>query len=204
MKTREWLIIVDYQKDFGNPKGTLYVKESELLVPYINKVIEDFQKKAWLIITTQDWHPKKHFSFATKFWVDPFTPVNWDVKWPDHCVQNTWWADFVDWLNVKPVQFRIYKWYAIDRDFYTWFWGNEFVEWKPARNLEQILVDNNIKIITILWLATDFCVKYTVLDALNKWFWVNVLTKWIRAVNVNPGDWDKAIEEMKQKGAIIL
>ena len=201
MKNREWLIIVDYQNDFWHEKGSLYVKWWELILPYINNLILEIKQKSWIIISTQDWHPENHNSFAKTHWLSDFSNLNWDTKWPVHCVKNTWGADFLDWLNTDKIDHKLIKWFEKDVDSYSWF---GWIEEKTWKTLKEILVENNIKLLNIVWLATEYCDKATVLDAISNWFDVKLHTKWIAWVNVNPEDSQIAINEMKKAWAKIL
>jgi len=205
MKANEALVIVDYQNDFGNPNGSLYVKGGELLAPYINDMIAQVRSRAWVIISTQDWHPAGHVSFASRFGVPAFSAANWDFKWPDHCVAESWWADFLDWLDSRFIDERVYKWFDADVDSYSGFGWNEFVNGKPARSLDEILRERNIKVLNVLWLATEYCDLFTVRDALERGYEVNLLARWIKPVNaVSPDDGDKAIAEMRRLWAKIV
>lgn len=203
---REALLVIDYQNDFANPNnGTLYVRWWELLVPYINSLMSDIKRKSWIIITSQDWHPENHISFAKTHWLPDFSELKWETKWPVHCVANSFWADFMEWFDRDLVDRKVLKWYEKDSDSYSSFgWIELLTDSDKKPTLDEILKSYWTKVINIVWLATDYCVKATVLDALKLWYDVKVDTKWISAVNVNPCDWEKAIKEMKNAWAIIL
>ena len=97
------------------------------------------------------------------------------MKWPIHCVKDTWWADFMDWLDVSKIDHKIYKWISKDVDSYSGFWWIELQTWK---SLDEILKEYNIKLLNVVWLATDFCVWATVLDGLEKRYDVNFHKNW--------------------------
>lgn len=175
MKNREWLIIVDYQNDFASPEWSLYVKNGELLLPYINNLINEIKQRSWIIISTQDWHPDNHNSFAKTHNLQDYSSLDWEMKWPIHCVKDRWWADFMDWLDVSKIDHKIYKWISKDVDSYSGFWWIELQTWK---SLDEILKEYNIKLLNVVWLATDFCVWATVLDGLEKWYDVNFHKNW--------------------------
>lgn len=198
---KEALIVVDYQNDFAHPDGSLYVKGWENLVAYINTVMKDIKEKSWLIITSQDWHPKDHVSFASSQWVTPFSLVWNEVKWPDHCVADTWGADFLAWFQTDLVDRKVLKGTSKEIDSYSSF---GWVEASTSLPLDTILKSFNIQTLTIVWLATEYCDLATVQDALKLWYEVNVLRKWIAAVNVNPDDGEKALEKMMSMWAKIL
>lgn len=186
---KEALIIVDLQKDFWEKGGSLYVNEWENIVSVINNLIKQTKEKSGIIIASRDWHPDNHSSFSI---------------WPKHCVKNTHWAEYMEWLKVEEIDYEVLKWFEVETDSYSSFGWYEFAWEKPVRSLLAILRENNVKILKIVWLATDYCVKSTVLDALINEFEVEVITAWIRAVNVKPDDWEKALEEMKLWWAKIV
>lgn len=186
---KEALIIVDAQKDFWEKGWTLYVNEWELIVPEINKLIEEVRSRAGIIVASRDWHPENHESFKI---------------WPIHCVKNTRWAEYLEWLNVKEIDYEVLKWFRGDKDSYSAFGWFEFRWDYPLRDLNQILIDNEVKILKIVWLATDYCVKATALDAIANNFEVELVQAWIRAVNIKPLDWTNAIQELKEAWVIIL
>ncbi len=110
----------------------------------------------------------------------------------------------MDWLNQDEIDYEVMKWFRPDKDSYSAFWWFEFRNWNPLRELKEILRSYEIQVIKIVWLATDYCVKATVLEALELGFEVEVVEAWIMAVDVNPNDWKAAIDEMKDKGAKFI
>jgi len=100
MNTHQAMIVVDYQNDFAHPNGSLYVREGELLVPYINDLMAKIRSQSGVVITSQDWHPQDHTSFASAHGKNAYetldTPNGSQTLWPNHCVQNTWGADFLE------------------------------------------------------------------------------------------------------------
>lgn len=194
------LLIVDMQQDFM-PGGALPTKGADKLVPFINQLMNDYS----LVIATKDWHPKNHMSFAEnhpgKQMGDIIEVEGIDqILWPVHCVQGTKGADFVSGLNEQKIRRIFYK--GVDRaiDSYSTFYDNaKLRETGLASYLRQHQVDE----IVIVGVATDYCVLYSVLDALELGFKVTVLTKGCRPINQRPGDEMKALAKMKEKGAII-
>ncbi|MEE9189556.1 MAG: bifunctional nicotinamidase/pyrazinamidase [Candidatus Neomarinimicrobiota bacterium] len=177
------LIVVDVQNDFC-PGGSLAVQEGDKIIPPINRMIEWFQKANLPLFFTRDWHPEKHISF-----VDQGGP------WPIHCVQNSPGAEFHPGLQLPETVTIINKGYLINDDSYSGFQGTDL-----ATQLNDIDVDS----VYVCGLATDYCVKETVLDALKKGYQVKVVKDAIRAVDVTVGDSEKAIKEMRDKGAQIV
>lgn len=201
MKNKEALIVVDYQNDFAHPKWSLYVPGWEKLVDYINSVMKEVKSKSGIIITSQDWHPKNHVSFASTFSLPDFSLIENEVKWPDHCVAQSWWAEFLKWFEYNKVDRKVFKWITKDSDSYSSF---GWIEPETNLNLNAILTSYNIEIIKIVWLATEYCDIATVIDGLKLWYQVEVLTNWIAAVNVNPNDGANAIEKMSRYWAKII
>jgi len=170
MKTnREALIVVDYQNDFADKEWALYVNGGEKISDYINSIMKQTRDKNNLVITSQDWHPDNHISFASRFNLNPFEMKDWEVKWPDHCVANTLGSDFYKEFNKELVTNKVYKWYDKNIDSYSSFGWKEFINWNFSKSLEDILNENKIKVVNIVWLATEYCDFYTVKDAIEKW-----------------------------------
>lgn len=195
------LVIVDIQNDFL-PGGALPVKEGDKIIPIVNQLLEkDFAVK----VATKDWHPRDHQSFASNHSRKPGEIILLEGKeqilWPEHCVQGTFGADFPPDLRVNHIQQVFLK--GIDRsiDGYSTFYdtGEE-----RSTGLAEFLKKNEITEIYVAGLATDYCVKYSVLDAVALGFKTFVITDACRAINLKPNDEQKAIQEMRKAGAIPL
>ncbi|MDD3793519.1 MAG: isochorismatase family protein [Candidatus Gracilibacteria bacterium] len=198
---KEAMIVVDYQNDFAHPKGSLYVKGGETLFPFINSIMKEIKTRSGIIITSQDWHPKNHISFASTNNVAEYSELNGEKKWPDHCVANTWGADFLDGFDRDLVDRKVLKGYEEKLDSFSSFGG---IEKETGLNLDEILKSYNTKVLHVVGLATEYCDLATVLDARKLGYEVIVHTRGISAVNVNPLDSENAIRQMKESGAIIL
>lgn len=183
------LLLIDLQNDFM-PGGALAVNEGDQTVAVANKLIES--GKFVKVICTQDWHPANHSSFKSN---DPENGI-----WPDHCVQDTEGAKFHKDLKLDKVDKVFPKGTNVEVDSYSGFFDNEK---KGDTGLNQYLKDNEIEEVLVLGLATDYCVKFTVLDALELGYKVMVILDGCRGVNLAPGDDLKAFEEMIEKGARI-
>lgn len=203
-KDRAAVIVVDYQNDFADKNGALYVNGGETLLDYINSIMRVAKNKRELVITSQDWHPKNHISFASSFDKNPFEIIDGEMKWPDHCVADTWGADFMQGFAKHLVTHKVFKWFEENIDSYSSFGGKEFIEGKARRKLDEILKANNVKILNIVGLATEYCDFYTVKDAIEKGYEVKLHTTWIKWVNVNPRDASDAIMKMKEMWAKII
>lgn len=186
IKKTDALIIVDFQNDFC-PGGALPVpKGNEIEVP-IARIISLFN---WKVIT-QDWHPENHCSFKKN-----------GGSWPVHCVAGSWGAKTHYLLELmNPLDFIwIKKGINPDKETYSGFEGIDHRD----KFLADVLRQRNVKRIFVCGLATDYCVKATVLDGLKEKFEVYVLVDAIRAVNVKPDDGKNALDEMKKAGTKLI
>lgn len=174
------LIIVDVQNDFC-PGGALAVKNGDKVVSILNRYIEYFQAVRAPIFATRDWHPKNHISFKER-----------GGLWPPHCMQGSKGANLHPELKLPYASTVISKGFLPDQDAYSGFQGTD---------LEVRLKEKGVKRVFVGGLATDYCVKNTVLDALGQGFETFLLTDAIRAVEVKKGDAQRAVEEMVQAGA---
>jgi nicotinamidase/pyrazinamidase len=179
---KQALLVVDVQNDFC-PGGTLAVAHGDEVVPPLNRLIEKFLNEGKPIYKTRDWHPPttKHFA-------------KYGGTWPEHCVQNTKGAEFHPQLIDDPRIHVISKGLG-DTDCYSGFDETDLDEQLRREGVEELLVGG---------LTTDYCVKTTVLDARKKGFKVKALTDAIRPVDLNPGDGDRAVAEMRAAGAEIV
>ena len=195
------LLLIDIQNDFC-PLGALPVTDGDKVVPVANKLMDHFD----LIIATQDWHPGDHGSFAANHpWRKPGQVIELNglsqVLWPIHCVQGSFGAALVAELDTDRIQKIFYKGTDSGIDSYSGFFDNGH---KKATGLGDFLKDQGVEEVYIMGLATDFCVKFSVLDALELGFKTYLIEDGCRGVNLNEGDSEKALEEMKQKGAVII
>jgi nicotinamidase/pyrazinamidase len=197
------LIIVDVQNDFL-PGGALAVPDGDQVIPVINQLSQDFD----LVFTTQDWHPANHCSFAASY---PDKKIGdrilidgqEQILWPVHCVQNTHGAELAAGLYPKVIAggVRISKGTDERVDSYSGFFENQR---RRATGLETLLRQRGADDLTIVGLATDYCVKATVLDACELGFVVTVHKNACRAVNLSPDDGAKALAAMQAAGAKIV
>ena len=195
------LIIVDIQNDFC-PGGALPVENGDKVVPVANEYMEKFD----LVVATQDWHPADHGSFAANHpWRKPGQVIDLhglpQVLWPIHCVQESFGAEFVEGLNVDGIDKVFQKGTDPDIDSYSGFYDNGH---RKSTGLSDFLKEKGVEEVFILGLATDYCVKFTALDAIRLGYRTNVILEGCRGVNLHEGAVDKAIEEMKQQGVNII
>lgn len=182
-RKKKALIVVDVQNDFC-PGGTLAVENGDEVVAPLNNLMKEFLDRGEPVFKTRDWHSAKTKHFA-----------DYGGTWPVHCVQGTRGAEFHPDLLDDPRIPIISKGTNDSADGYSGFDGTD---------LAQLLRDQDVEEVWVGGLATDYCVKQTVIDALAQGFKVKALTDAMRPVDVNPNDGEQAIEEMREAGAEIV
>jgi nicotinamidase/pyrazinamidase len=195
------LIVVDVQNDFM-PYGALPVAEGDAVVPVINGLMPEFE----LVVATQDWHPPEHGSFASNH---PGRETGETVElggveqvlWPDHCVQDTPGAAFHSRLDVARVDAVVRKGTDPGIDSYSAFFDNGHLR---DTGLANLLRSHNATRVFLAGLATDYCVKYSALDALAEGFETLVVRDGCRAVDLEAGDGQAAFVEMGEAGCSIV
>ncbi|MEL6863394.1 MAG: bifunctional nicotinamidase/pyrazinamidase [Bacteroidota bacterium] len=194
------LILVDLQVDFCTA-GALEVPHGEEVIPIANRLMSHFP----LVIATQDWHPADHGSFAANhLWRKPGQIIDLhgleQILWPIHCVQNTFGATFHRALQQDKIHHIVQKGTDKTVDSYSGFFDNGR---RKATGLKTYLRDKGVETLYIMGLATDYCVKYTVMDALDLGFKVHLISDGCRGIDLNPGDIAKAMADMEAGGALI-
>ena len=177
----EALIIVDYQNDFARPDGALSVPAGEEVAEHINELAASGDYE--LVIATRDWHPPDHGSFTQEGGI-----------WPVHCVQGTPGADLHPALDTGPIDAIVDKGQDRGTEGYSAFDATSLAETLRARGVDRV---------TVVGLATDYCVKNTALDALREGFEVTVDRAGVRGVDVQPGDSERALDELAAAGATV-
>lgn len=194
------LIITDVQHDFM-PGGALGVKEGNEIVPVINELIPHFDH----VFATQDWHPPHHISFASAHGKKPGEKIQVgsgeQILWPDHCLQKTRGADLAHGLHREKIEAIFHKGVDPKVDSYSTFYDNAR---KRSTGLADHLRKHHLTDLYFVGLATDYCVLYSVLDALDLGFPTWVIRDACRAINLRPGDEERAFEKMREKGAKIV
>jgi len=181
------LLIVDVQNDFC-PGGSLAVAGGDEVVPVMKRYAEAFAAAGRLVIADRDYHPGRTTHF-----------VQFGGAWPPHCVQGTHGAEYHPDLVLPPQTVQVVKGMGAEEDAYSVFQGKD----TAGHSFEALLAQHGIRKLFVGGLATDYCVKATVLDALKAGLEGVVLTDAVRAVNVQPGDGDRALDEMRSAGAVI-
>ncbi|RPH20523.1 bifunctional nicotinamidase/pyrazinamidase [Buttiauxella warmboldiae] len=198
------LLLVDIQNDFC-AGGALAVPEGDSTVDVANRLISFCKAHGDAIVATQDWHPANHGSFASVQRTEPFSQGRLDglrqTWWPDHCVQNSEGAQLHPLLNTHDVDAVFQKGENPLIDSYSAFFDNGH---RQKTLLDDWLYRNETKQLVVLGLATDYCVKFTVLDALTLGYEVIVITDGCRGVNLQPQDSLKAFQTMSAAGATLM
>ncbi len=195
------LLLIDIQNDFM-PDGSLPVPDGNAVIPIANQLMPHY---AW-VVATQDWHPADHHSFASNH---PHTEVGdviqlnglQQMMWPDHCIQNTHGAEFCATLQTDRIHRVIQKGTDPQIDSYSGFFDNAR---RKATGLETFLREQNVSEVTLVGVATDYCVKFTALDAIDLGFQTTVVTDGVRGVNLRDGDCDRAFAEMSAAGIELV
>lgn len=198
------LLLIDLQNDFCKG-GALEVKEGDAVISVANSLLKKFKNDDTLVIATKDWHPITHKSFASnsngkigEVGILNGLPQVW---WPNHCVQNTFGSEFHPELNSNLIDKTIFKGTDEEIDSYSGFFDNGKLK---KTELDTILKVNNVDTLYIMGLATDYCVKFSVLDALELGYKVYLIEDGCRGVNLTPTDSATSIKEMEDRGAIII
>jgi nicotinamidase/pyrazinamidase len=198
MKT---LLLIDLQNDFM-PGGALAVSGADEVIHIVNELMPQFE----LIVATQDWHPAEHGSFAVNHaGRSVFEQMDLDglpqTLWPVHCVQNTGGALFAPGLDTRRIARVFTKGMNPRIDSYSGLYDNGH---RSSTGMGEWLKAQGVRELSIAGVATDYCVKFTVLDALKEGFQVNLIAQACRGVNLQPGDVERALAEMQAAGAVIL
>ncbi|WCJ60094.1 bifunctional nicotinamidase/pyrazinamidase [Fontisphaera persica] len=194
-------IIVDVQHDFL-PGGALPVPEGDQVIPVINRLQPQYE----LVVATQDWHPPAHGSFASAHpGRQPGEVIQLNglpqVLWPDHCVQGSYGAELARGLDTTRIARVFQKGTDPAVDSYSGFFDNGR---RHDTGLADFLRQQGVQEVHVAGLATDYCVKYTALDAARLGFKTRVLLPACRGVNLHPGDVERAVAEMRAAGVDIM
>ena len=197
------LLLIDLQNDFCSG-GALAVAEGDAVIAIANEAIAACLTHQIPVIASQDWHPAGHRSFAVNSQAEPWTVGDLEglvqVWWPVHCVQNSVGAALHPKLNQEAITEIFHKGQDSDIDSYSAFFDNGRRAKTP---LDSWLRQQGINCLFIMGLATDYCVKYTVLDALALGYKISVIKEGCRGVNLQPQDSQRALDAMNEAGANI-
>jgi nicotinamidase/pyrazinamidase len=188
---RTALLVVDVQNDFADPSGSLYVRDGERVVPVANEEIVAASAAGAFVVASRDWHPASTPHFVTEGGI-----------WPVHCVMGTWGAEFHP--DLRMAGDVVHKGDQ-GADGYSAFSERDPRSGETAPTiLQRMLEEHHVERLVICGLATDYCVVESVMDARRLGYPVEVLAEGVRAVDLQPGDGDRAIRRMRDAGAQIL
>ncbi len=194
------LLLIDIQNDFLDG-GALAVPGGNSVIDIANQAMESADH----VVATQDWHPADHGSFASQHDLNVGQTFELEglpqVAWPDHCVQGTAGAEFASQLNHDKIDHVARKGTDKSIDSYSGFFDNGH---RQSTGLHDYLQSIGATELSVMGLATDYCVKFTVLDALDLGYPTKVILAGCRGVDLNDGDVDASISEMKNAGAEIV
>lgn len=195
------LILVDLQNDFV-PGGALAVPRGDEVVAVANQLAPRFD----FVVASQDWHPPEHQSFASQHWGrKPGETIQLhgipQVLWPDHCVQGTFGAEFCQGLDQRRVSEVFQKGTDPGIDSYSAFFDNARLR---STGLGERLRERNVDTVYLLGLATDYCVKFSALDAASLGFRAKVVPEGCRGIDLNAGDVQRAWDELGIAGVDIV
>ena len=193
------LILIDIQNDFL-PGGSLEVPKGDKIIDNVNSIMDNYN----IVVATKDWHPKDHISFASNHKnknVGQIIKINNldQMLWPDHCIKDSKGSEFPKKLNSHKIHKIFYKGVDSDIDSYSGFYDNGKIR---STGLSNFLKKSNINQVDIVGLATDYCVKYSSIDAYNEGFKTKVLCSCVRGISVQTTE--TAFKEMKDMGISII
>jgi len=182
-KNHDALLVVDPQADFF-PGGALAVSEGDAILVTVNHALQAFSDAGLPIFVTRDWHPADHCSFTAQ-----------GGQWPDHCVKGSAGAELHPDLELPPIFSMVQKATTADREAYSDFEGTGLAE--TLRRL-------GVRRVVVCGLALEYCVRAACLDAIEAGFEAMLLTDGTRAVDVSPGDGDRALADLRDAGVVML
>ena len=193
------LILIDIQNDFL-PGGSLEVPKGDEIIDNVNSIMDNYN----IVVATKDWHPKDHISFASNHKnknVGQIIKINNldQMLWPDHCIKDSKGSEFPEKLDSHKIHKIFYKGVDSNIDSYSGFYDNGKIR---STGLSNFLKKSNINQVDIVGLATDYCVKYSSIDAYNEGFKTKVLCSCVRGISVQTTE--TAFKEMKDMGISII
>jgi nicotinamidase/pyrazinamidase len=186
------LLVVDVQNDFADPAGGLSVAGGDAVIPIVNDAVAAARAAGALVVATQDWHPETTPHFAKDGGI-----------WPVHCVAGTWGAELHPGLAIPADAPRVHKG-SNGEDGYSGFSMRDPVDGSTMPTaLDGLLRSANVRRVVIAGLATDYCVRSTALDAVRLGYDTTVLTDAVAAVDLEPGDGERALAELAAAGVTL-
>ncbi len=186
------LVVADVQNDFADPAGSLSVRGGDAIVPAVNREVADARESGALVIYTKDWHPESTPHFAKDGGI-----------WPVHCVAGTWGAQLYPALMIEADALRVRKG-SNGEDGYSGFTMRDPITGiDEPTELDSLLRKAGVERVVVCGLATDYCVRATVLDAIRLGYQTSVQGDAVAAVELQPGDAERALAEMRDAGATL-
>jgi nicotinamidase/pyrazinamidase len=187
---RTALVVVDVQNDFADPDGSLYVRDSAAVIDAVNGAVKSARAADATVVYTQDWHPPDTPHFAKD-----------GGTWPVHCVAGTWGAELHPDLDVDGE--RVRKGTGGEDGYSGFTMADPETGATSSTGLAELLREREVESVVIAGLATDYCVKATALDAVAQGFGATVLTDAVRPVELEAGDGERALAEMRDAGVAL-
>lgn len=188
---RSALIVVDVQNDFADPRGTLFVNGGDIVAARAAELMREAGSRGALVVCSQDWHPFETPHFSDQGGI-----------WPRHCVQDTWGAELHPSL---PEPEQVVRKGLGDQDGYSAFAALSLTRSQVVPTaLERLLVSRQVRAVFVAGLALDVCVKATALDAARAGFATHLIAEATAAVNLDPGDGERALKELAEHGVVLV
>ena len=187
---RTALVVVDVQNDFADPDGNLYVRDSAAAIEAVNEAVKAARAADATVVYTQDWHPPDTPHFAKD-----------GGTWPVHCVAGTWGAELHPALVVDGE--RIRKGSGGEDGYSGFTMADPETGATSSTGLTELLREHDVESVVVVGLATDYCIKATALDAVQLGFPATVVTAGVRPVDLDPGDGERALDEMRAAGVAL-
>jgi len=190
---RTALVVVDLQNDFADPAGSLAVAGGEAIIPVVNGEVRAAMDAGALVVATQDWHPESTPHFAKDGGI-----------WPVHCVGGTWGAELHPAFEVPADAPRVRKGMNGEDGYCAFFMRDPVSGEETPTELDRLLRQREIQRVVVCGLATDYCVKETAVDSVGLGYETTLLGEAVAAVNLQPGDGDHALDEMREAGVALV
>jgi nicotinamidase/pyrazinamidase len=190
---RTALVVVDLQNDFADPAGSLSVAGGEAIIPLVNAEVRAALDAGALVVATQDWHPESTPHFAKDGGI-----------WPVHCVGGTWGAELHPAFEIPADAPRVRKGMNGEDGYCAFFMRDPVSGEEIPTELDQLLREREIQRVVVCGLATDYCVKETAVDSVGLGYETELLGEAVAAVNLQAGDGDRALDEIREAGVTLV
>jgi nicotinamidase/pyrazinamidase len=190
---RTALVVVDLQNDFADPAGSLAVAGGEAIIPLVNAEVRAAMDAGALVVATQDWHPESTPHFAKDGGI-----------WPVHCVGGTWGAELHPTFEIPADAPRVRKGMNGEDGYCAFFMRDPVSGEEIPTELDRLLREREIQRVVVCGLATDYCVKETAVDSVGLGYETELLGEAVAAVNLQPGDGDRALDEIREAGVTLV